>query len=448
MRRLLPALAVAISLFAACESVADEPAVGLAGTELTPMGAIRDGDKYRFIPPWTGGLTGAVRGQLPDQHPPDAFVEDGRWFTVTQADLERYKVRMPEGQRELLRRYKSFEIPMYPSRRTAAAPRAFYEATVANAGKAQLTDGGLTLTEAHGGIPFPVPKTGAEAMWNHLLRWRGGAMTRTNGIAIPDQYGAFAVDRYREDWLPAYTLGLDAPAALYYRRIGLSAADPLDNAALAVQDSLQSISQPRQAWYRPPKDKRVVRAPDFVYGTPDPVTKGIRTADMLDMFSGALDRFEYRLIGRKSMYVPYNVYRLLSPSLTPKDFLWAEHPNPGFLRYELHRVWVVEATLKRGYRHPFPERTYYLDEDSWQILMADHFGPDGTLLRYSEAHGIVCGEIPAFVPMVEITYDFKDNRYVISGLDNQEKAPAFGVALTPDDFGAAALTVDPRRNRQ
>lgn len=446
MRRPLLAVLFFGIVFGAAVAKAQDapPQLGIDSGELTPMGAIRAGDQYRFVPEWTGGLLGPLRGQIPGEPPPDPFFDDSRWFTVSAKDITRYKDRLTAGQRELLKRFDSFEIALYPSHRTASAPKAVMEGAIANLGRARLENNGLVLAGAENGVPFPVPKTGIEAMWNHILRWRGGPNTRTTGMVVPDQYGKLEIARYREDWLPAYVLGLDAPGAVYYRRLSVGAAE--DQAtALSLRDSLDQLRRPRVVWYLPPKQKKPVLAPDFAYGTPDPASKGVRTADMLDMFSGPLDRFAFTLVGRKTMYMPYNAYRLVSTHTEPGDFLWAEHPNPGYLRYEMHRVWIVQALLKRGYRHPFPLRTYYLDEDSWQILAAEHYDQQKTLARYAEAHCIAFGEPRVFAPAVEFTYDFPGKRYAASGFSNRDALPDLNAKLTPADFDAAALVSDSPR---
>lgn len=404
----------------------------------TPMGAIRAGDSHRFIPEWTGGFAEPVKDALPGRLHPDPFFEEGRWFTVGPADLARYRVRMSAGMRELLTRFPRFEVPLFLTRRTAAAPPRIYAATQENATRATLQENGLVVRGAAVGVPFPVPRSGAEAMWNHLLRWRGVSMVRTIGVVIPDALNVPTAARYREQRLSAYAAGLDAPHALYYRRTAL-AAEPAAGGDLAVADSIDPISRPRAAWYRPPGKTRAVAAPDFVYDTPDPATGGIVTADMLDMFSGMMDRFDFTLVERRSMYVPYNAYRLTADSPPLQDLLWADHPNPAFVRYELHRVWVVEATLKTGFRHAFPHRTYYLDEDSWQILMAEHYDRSGRLARYAEAHGITDSRVPVFAPVMEVVYDFIDNRYVVVGLDGNGSPPDFRRRLSPDAFTREAL---------
>ena len=428
------ALTLAVPAFAADP----EP---LVGGELTAFGAIRAANRNDTIPAWTGGMTTLPPDHVAGTHLRDPFLEDTRWFTVKAAEIDRYRSRLSAGLVALLRKYPgSFEIPMYQTRRTAAAPQRIYEASIENAaGRARLTENGLAVGGARIGIPFPAPKTGAEAMWNHLLRWQGESLTRTAATAIPDERGTSIPSFYREDRLSSYAMGEDQPAAVSRRRTGLHPAE-VAGATLLTQQTLNPLQRPPVAWYRPAGDKvRPVRAPDFAYDTPDPAAGGLRTADMMDMFSGLLDRFDFQLLGRREMYVPYNAWRLTSPDLALEEVFWSAHPNPTLLRYELHRVWVVEATAKRGLRHAFPRRVYYLDEDSWQILMADHYGPDGALARYAEAHPIMHPQVPALLPARELTYDLASGRYVVSGLDGAEKPPVFDKPLKPEDFSPEML---------
>lgn len=440
-RRALAGALLVLTLAGPVSAAEPEPTLS---EELTPFGAIRAANRNGTIPAWTGGMTEPPPEHVPGRHMRDPFFEDLRWFTVTAADMERYRTRLSAGLAALLQKYpESFEIPMFPTRRTAAAPRRIYEASIANARRARLTENGLAVSGAREGIPFPAPVTGEQAMWNHILRWRGEAVSRTAGIAVPDERGHSSPAMYLDEWLSAYAAGRDAPAALYHRRTGLRPADAA-GATLLVQQSLNPLQRPPIIWYRPAGNKAVpVRAPDFAYDTPDPATGGLRTADMTDMFSGLLDRFDYHLVGRREMYVPYNAFRLNTPDLTVDEVFWSAHPNPALLRYELHRVWVVEATLKRGLRHAYPRRVYHLDEDSWQILMTDHYGPDGELARYAEVHAVPHPQVPVFLASKELTYDLATGRYVVSGLDATEKPPAFDKPLKPEDF--APETLAPKR---
>lgn len=415
-----------------------DPADPAVSPDLTPMGALRAGTPNRFIPDWTGGLATPVKGYEPDRAHPDPYFEDARWFMVTEEELDRYKVRLSWGLREMLRRFERFDVPVYPARRSAAAPAAIYNASIDNRRTARLSENNLVVTGARIGVPFPEPKSGAEAMWNHLLRWRGGTMVRLDRMVLPDRYGKLHFKLYREDLESAYNLGQEGLTFARYRRSGLS-PDAIKGDGLLLIDTLDPLRSPRVGFYRAPDAPKAARAGDFLAGVPDPASDGVRTADMVDMFSGPLDRFDYRLVGRRAMYAPYNAYRLIQENVEPEDYLWAEHPNPSFLRYELHRLWVVEAKLKRGLRHPYPERVYYLDEDSWQIVMAEHFDKDYRLARYAEAHGVTLSHVPLFTAATELTYDFIDKRYVVNGRDNKARPPLFGKPFDPVYFTREAL---------
>jgi len=424
------------------ESTAPEK-VPTLGEELTPFGAVRAGNRTRAIPPWTGGLTKLRADAVPGRTQPDPYDEDTRWFTVEPADLERYKIRLSAGLQALLQKYPAFEIPVYPTRRSAAAPQRVYEASLENAKRAKLGENGLALSGAAVGVPFPIPANGVQAMWNHILRWRGETISRTGTTILPEPTGALSQSMYREEILSGYAAGQEG-RPLYYRRTTLSPKAEAGT-TLLLQGTLNPIQAGFAAWYRAGETGKPVRANDYVYDRPDPATGGIRTADMLDMFSGPLDRFDFTLVSRREMYVPYNANRMNAAGLTPADLLWATHPNPQFLRYELHRVWVVEAKLKPNFRHALPERTYYLDEDSWQIVMADHYNANGDLVRYAEAHNVAYPLVPAFAPAMEITYDLEGGRYVVSGIDNDLKPPVFGKPMKPEDFGPESLVKKRKR---
>ncbi|HET8942200.1 MAG TPA: DUF1329 domain-containing protein, partial [Rudaea sp.] len=148
---------------------------------------------------------------------------------------------------------------------------------------------------------------------------------------------------------------------------------------------------------------------------------------------------DWKLIGKKEMYVPYNSYKAHSDKTKVSDLIQAHYINPDLLRYELHRVWVVDARLKPGQRHINPRRTFYLDEDSWQILEIDHYDSQLKLWRYSEAPSVNYYEVPVFWSTLEIHYDLKAGRYLVQGLDNQETPYNFSAPLTPQMFSPQSL---------
>ncbi|KAA0686535.1 DUF1329 domain-containing protein [Azospirillum brasilense] len=437
-RRQFSSLLLSLPVLPYAAPIAAQEKVPALGEELTPFGAVRGASRTRAIPPWKGGLTAVPSGWKPGTHLPDPYDEDGRWFTVGPGDLDRYKVRLSAGLQAMLTKYPSFEIPVFPSNRSAAAPQRVYDETIENAKRAKLGENGLALSGARVGVPFPIPANGVQAMWNHILRWRGTSFSRTGATVLPEAGGIHTAAVYREDWQSSYAAGIDGGRPFHYRRTTLMPKAEAGT-TLLLHGTLNPIQSGFAAWFRQGETGKPVRAPDFVYDTPDPASGGIRTADMLDMFGGPLDRFDFALVTRREMYVPYNASRMNTANLAPVDFLWLGHPNPQFLRYEMHRVWIVEARLKSGFRHALPERTYYLDEDSWQIVMADHYDGKGNLVRYAEAHGIAYPQLPVFAPALEITYDLTGDRYVVNGLDNQLAPPDFAKTLRPEDFAPDTL---------
>jgi hypothetical protein len=208
---------------------------------------------------------------------------------------------------------------------------------------------------------------------------------------------------------------------------------------LLVHETLNASAAPRQAWIYNPGQRRVRRAPNVAYDNPGTASDGLRTNDMTDMFNGAMDRFDWKLVGKKEMYVPYNSYTAHSDKTKIADLIRPGHLNPDKLRYELHRVWVVEATLKAGKRHINSRRTFYVDEDSWGILALDHYDGRGQLWRVSEAPSINYYEMPTFWSTIEVHYDLQSGRYIAGLIDNEEKPYDFAFQTSPDDFSPQSL---------
>ena len=190
----------------------------------------------------------------------------------------------------------------------------------------------------------------------------------------------------------------------------------------------------RQIWMYAPGQRRVNRMPHFAYDFLPEGTEGLRATDQYDMFNGAIDRYDWKLLGRKEMYVPYNAYKIHSDKLKCKDIIKPGHINTDYTRYELHRVWIVEATVKKGAKHLFPRRTFYLDEDSWQVLIVDMYNADGQLWRVSEGHVINYYEVTTLWTTLETHYDLVSGRYYIHGLDNEEKMYDFSIKRTVGDY--------------
>ena len=383
-------------------------------------------------------------------HHPDPFAADKVLFTITAANVEQYADKLSAGQMAMFKRYpKSWSMSVYPTRRSASLPQRVYDAAIANATTAELAAGGNGVLDASGGVPFPIPKNGVEAIWNHLLRYRGETVRQVEGQVAPTAGGAFTLVKLEQEILFPYHLPGATIAGINNRLAYLlqtvTAPARLAGSILLVHETLNQVREPRLAWLYNPGQRRVRRAPNVAYDNPGTASDGQRTNDQNDMFNGAPNRYGWTLLGRREMYVPYNSYKLHSPDLNYDDIVKPGHVNPEHLRYELHRVWVVEAKLKQGTSHIYARRTFYIDEDSWQVLAVDQYDGRGQIWRVSEAHPINYYEVPLVWHTLQVHYDLQNGRYLAFGLTNQEPIDEFNVKLSVRDFRPEALR---RRGRR
>ncbi len=422
--------------------VSEEEASRL-GADLTPLGGEKAGNADGTIPEWNGGITEAPAGYQLGQHHIDPFSGDKPLFVISADNLDQHQDKLSVGHQNLLRTYPSYTMPIYSTRRSASAPQRIYDATKRNATTAELVDDGNGVAGAVIGTPFPIPKNGLEAIWNHLLRFRGTSLRRTFGQAAVTRAGSYTVVKARDEAIFNYALpdmtedNLNNIMVLYKQE---ALAPPrLAGGIILAHETLNRVAEPRRAWFYNPGQRRVRRAPDVGYDTPATSADNLRTYDQFDMFNGAVDRYNWELVGKKEIYVPYNSYRLQSDSLKFSDILTPLHPNPEHMRYELHRVWVVEATLKEGAEHVYQRRTFYIDEDSWQILVVDLYDNRNEFWRLSEGHPINYYENPLMWTVLLVHYDLQAGRYVANNLGNEYEAVEFQVDLSPNQFTPAAL---------
>ena len=413
------------------------------GRDLTPLGAERAGNAEGTIPAWTSGITRPPAGYQPGAHHIDPYAADQPLLIIDKNNLNNHRDKLPEGMQRLLTLYPTYGVRVYPTRRSAAVPERLYAATRQNATRAQLISGGNGIEGAAAGVPFPIPQNGLEAIWNHITRYRGEQLrmiTNQAAVLANGSYNLLKLDREiyfvynREGMTPS-----ELDNTLYHYKYKITAPAKLAGSALVVQDSLDQVLATRKAWRFNRGERRVRRLPSLAYDSLQPDTNGMATADMVDVYNGAPDRYEWKLLGKREMIVPYNSYKVHQQGIPYEEVLGDKTVNSSLLRYELHRVWVVEASLRIGFKHPYAKRRFYIDEDSWQILSVDLYDDSGELIGMQEAHPINYYEVPVFVSTLETVYDLKGGRYFVDGLDNNEPAYDFGVRLTPRDFSAQAL---------
>ena len=432
---------------AAAELPADQ--IARLDGDLTPMGAERAGNASGTIPAWTGGITTPPEGYVVGEHHRDPFPDDAPLFVIDVSNLDDHRENLSVGHQRMLELYPDFRMTVYPTRRSASQPARIYEATRRVAATARLEDGGNGVGGAVIGIPFPIPANGLEAIWNHLLRYRGETVQCVIGQAAVTTAGDYTLVQFDIDAEVRYSLpGMTEDeldnTMLYFKQKVLAPAR-LAGDILLVHETMNQVREQRRAWTYNPGQRRVRRAPNLAYDNPGTTTDGLRTADQFDMFNGAVDRYDWTLVGKREFYVPYNSYRLHSDRLTFDNILTPLHVNPDHLRYELHRVWVVEATLREGASHIYKRRTLYIDEDSWQIMVADMYDTRDQLWRVSEGHVINYYEKPLIWPTLEVHYDLQARRYLALGLDNEFPMCTWDEESTERDFTVAALRREGRR---
>lgn len=419
----------------------------LGGPLFTPLGAERAGNADGSIPAWDGGITEPPPDYDPGRHETDPFPDDPVLYTVTAENIEQNAPRLSEGQTALLMAYPdTWRMPVYRSRRSASYPDWVYQAVRQNADHAEL------ITEGKGGIrnarvssPFPIPKTGVELIWNHNLRWRGIRVQKSLAQAAVTQKGRYTLVLQEADIGFPYGVEESTPFTRKYPNLMLALKTRTIEPAFLAGDGglvIEPIDQtlsPRKSWIYRRSFKRVLRRPTFGYGMPGGNTDGLRTVDQFELYNGSPDMFEWTLLGKQELLIPYNSYRIHSSDVSPRDILQTSHVNPDLVRFELHRVWVVEGRLRDGMRHIYSRRVFYIDEDSWQIAASDSYDLEGNLWRTSMAMGLNYYTVPVHLSTVEVFQDLKEARYLVDGLDNKRAPYRFLVSADPREFSPNAL---------
>jgi hypothetical protein len=419
------------------------------GADLTPLGAEKAGNEDGTIPAWEGGITTPPEGFKPGKHFVDPFADDKILFTITGKNVDQYADKLTPGQQALLETYDTYKMNVYPTRRSASYPQRIYDATKKVAATAKLAENGWGVTGAVNGIPFPIPKSGVEVIWNHLLRFRSDVASRVINQAAPTRSGSYTMVQFEDEFFVLYTMeGMTEEKLnnkiLMFKQTVVSPAR-LAGGILLVHESLNQVAEHRSAWLYNPGQRRVRRAPNVAYDNPGTASDAMRTSDQFDMFNGAVDRYDWKLVGKQEIYVPYNAYKLDGPGVKHKQILTPQHINQDFPRYELHRVWVVDATLKEGARHIYKRRVFYVDEDSWQILVVDQYDNRDQLWRVSEGHAINYYNVPMLWTGLEVHTDLQAGRYLAIGLNNELPPYQFGIKRTMADYTPDALRRSGRR---
>jgi hypothetical protein len=443
-------LSAAGLLFAslACGAVSPQEAARL-GADLTPLGGEKAGNADGSIPAWTGGLKSPAEAGFPNYHSPDhysdPYANDKPLFTITAANMSQYAAKLSEGHKALFKTYPDYKMVVYPTHRSGASPQRVYEATKRNATTAKLVPDGNGFTGAIDGTPFPIPQAGVEVFWNHVTRWRGVAAALQVGQAPMTASGSYTLVNFKEEFYfqfydPAFTEESQLNNILLFFTQETTAPARLAGEVLLVQETIDQAKESRRAWVYNPGQRRVRRAPNVAFDNPGTNADNLRTTDQFDLYNGSPQRYDWKIVGKKEIYVPYNAYRLQDGKLKYSDLLHKNHINQDLARYELHRVWVVDSTLKPGVSHIYSRRTLYVDEDSWEILVIDCYDTRGQLYRVQEGHAMNYYNLPSLWTDLELVMDLSNGRYLALGLQSEEPhSYDFSVKRTPADYQPAVL---------
>ena len=369
---------------AAFAAVSPSQAAAL-GTTLTQFGAEKSGSADGVIPPYTGGIaamTGLPAGG-PDVGYPDPFASEKPLFSVTAANMAQYADQLTPGEQGLLKRFPDFRMDVYPTHRTASYPDWVLKNTVQNATTAQEVGNGDGVSDAYGGIPFPIPQDGYQVMWNVSLGYSPAYCKETYQSYLVDTSGSVTdLGTITSEYLfPYYNPDATALNDVFYRDVKLFLHSPASEAGtmFLLKFPIDFTKSDDTTWFYSPGTRRIRLGPEFKYDTPVATYGGAIDWDEIEMFYGRMNKFDFKLVGKKEIIVPYNDYKFVNT--TTSALLGPHFLNPDGIRWERHRVWVVDATLKPNERHIYSRWTFYVDEDSWRILASESYDHSGALYR-------------------------------------------------------------------
>ncbi len=409
------------------------------GKDLTPLGGEVAANKDGSIPKYEGGLTKPPACFKPGVEYCDPFASEKPQLVIDAASADKYKDKLMPGALAMLKAYSTFKMPVYPTHRTAAVPADVAAKVKAESTQIDLNGFGM-VNRKESTTPFPIPKNGLEAIWNHNVRYLGGGIVKETSMFPVRPNGDYTRTTIKETRI--FNQNMDEPQdnKLLFFNLYYKFPPTLTGTIYLVHEPVDQVKEARSAWIYNAGARRVKRAPDLAYDAINDGTEGVTTTDQFDGYNGAPDRYDWKLIGKKEMYVPYNAYKIGEKKVKYADILKPKHANPDLMRYELHRVWQVEATLKAGQKHIYGKRVYLLDEDSWQIVWEDTYDTRGQLWKVG-IHGFM-EYYDAQVPWTRFTsfHDLVNGMYILDGLDNEiEGTIKFGAKGKIADFQSDAL---------
>ncbi|RDU95894.1 DUF1329 domain-containing protein [Trinickia dinghuensis] len=391
--------------------------------DLTPVGADRAASKDGLVPafsgrqaPDAGWAYGKFRG--------DFWKHKGEkpLYSIDAQNVDKYADKLSPGEIQLIKQQKGYRMDVYPSHRECELPDFVESNSQANLTQAKLASDGETVQAAvFPGVPFPQPKNGAEAILNYETRYRG------EGIEWAPLVTVISPRPGSSDWIDA-----TGPQVFYFAagKDGKASPQSVDQLSLAAYFSIDSppalagqafvqrqyFDKDSETYYYFPGQRRVRRMPAYTHDAPLIGFENQYLIDESNMFNGSIDRFNWKLVGKKEMIVPYDDFGMYTFNTKLRDVATPAGIAPDHRRYEVHRVWEVEATLKPTARHAASKKVFYLDEDSWLALVGEDYDAQGKLWKVRESYPIPVWELGGACdnePFAQ--YDLSDGRYVFDG---------------------------------
>lgn len=411
---------------AVAAKVPAEKAAELNGPKYTCMGAEKAASASgipEYSGKYLGEWPGMKHGKGKSGWEPGPYADEKPTLTITADNMGQYADKLTEGEKGLLKKYPGvYKMNVYASHRDFRNPDFVCDTVKKNATTSEVVHDGLGVSGISGAIPFPFPGSGLEAVWNIINPYRA-----TNEDAVVDVADVYANGSIA--WGKHHFRTMDpgkdpAKRGSYQDKIGAYFYESFilperDKGFTAVGYQPNDFSKDAtSSWQYLPGLRRVRQAPEVGFDYPVPPA-GLRTVDDDYVFNGSPERYTWKLIGKTEIYVPYHNFKLNSPEVKYADLIKPSTVNPDYVRYELHRVWVVEGTLKAGVRHIYSKRRLYADEDTWMALWADNYDARGQLWRVATVGYFYSQESMAFHRGASIYHDLSSGAYEAGYLTNE-----------------------------
>ncbi len=411
--------------------------------EYTRMGAEMNGNASGEITAFEGakGLTCPSDYKL-GQYLPNPYKGEKPLFRIDHTNVDQYKERLAPGQIKRLKTNKDFYMTVYPTHRNMEFCDEFYIATQKNKGTARLDERNI-LQDFSGGVAFPDPKNGTEAIWNVKRPYTGDDAIATECRRVVSRSGKIKktvrttkVLNYDERRIKSK---LENPDELSYKILAYYSYPADEKGTTYLTYGYLDDDRLEDAWIYLPTLRRTRRAPTLTGGGQ---LDGESTMDDLGFeFRGPVNDWNWKLLGKKELYIPVNNYDMWEIGTTDEEECLPGDINPTRLRYELRRVWVVEGTPREGLNHPYGKRVGYYDEDAWQPAVADRYDTRGDLWRMMEVYTAYdyCQKMRV-VPAI-IYLNLESGRYELQGgcRTDETLLGIYDTGLEEDIFTVQAL---------